>query len=131
MKLWFNDEWFRTLFSSQEFTLLLLFHPELFYISTTELNFGISTAINFAVADTLLIENYYVPAFLFSQFLFLLFIISIFVSFYFSFFNSASKEENTVDFDFLVASLTVEAEKEITAIDDILMGAVVIIYIFF
>ena len=87
--------------------------------------------INVSILDSFFLENYYLPVFLFSQFLFLMFVISIFLSFYFSFFNSASKEENTVDFDFLAASLTVEAEKEITAIDDILMGIIIIIYIFF
>lgn len=131
VKFWFNDEWLRSLFSSQEFTMLLVFHPELFYLSQKNLFFGVASKINISILDSIFLENYYLPVFLFSQFLFLMFVISIFLSFYFSFFNSASKEENTVDFDFLAASLTVEAEKEITAIDDILMGIIVIIYIFF
>jgi hypothetical protein len=111
--------------------MLLVFHPELFYISQKNLFFGVMSKINVSILDSFFLENYYLPVFLFSQFLFLMFVISIFLSFYFSFFNSASKEENTVDFDFLAASLTVEAEKEITAIDDILMGIIIIIYIFF
>jgi ABC-type protease/lipase transport system fused ATPase/permease subunit len=103
----------------------------LFYISQANLFFDIVSAINISIADLTFLESYYLPVFLFSQFLFLLFVLSIFILFYFSFFNSASKEENTVDFDFLAASLTVEAEKEITAIDDILMGLVIVVYIFF
>jgi len=119
------------MFSSQEFSLLLVYHPELFYLSQNNMLFGVLTKLNISVLDSMFIENYYIPVFLFSQFLFLIFIVSLFISFYFSFFTSSTKEENTVDFDFLAASLTVEAEKEITAIDDILMGLVVVVYIFF
>ena len=131
LKMWFNDEWFRSLLSSQEFTLLLVYHPEIFYLNTENIFFGVMSKINVSILDTLNLENYYLPVFLFPQLLLLLFVCCIFITFYFSFFNSSSKEENTVDFDFLAASLTVEAEKEITAIDDILMGLVVVVYIFF
>lgn len=131
LKMWFNDEWFRSLLSSQEFTLLLVYHPEIFYLNTENIFFGVMSKINVSILDTLNLENYYLPVFLFPQLLLLLFVSCIFITFYFSFFNSSSKEENTVDFDFLAASLTVEAEKEITAIDDILMGLVVVVYIFF
>lgn len=131
VKLWFNDEWLRTMFSSQEFSLLLVYHPELFYLSQSNMFFGVLSKVSVSILDSVLVENFYSPVFLFSQFLFLIFVVSVFIVFYFSFFTSATKEENTVDFDFLAASLTVEAEKEITAIDDIIMGLVIVVYIFF
>jgi len=70
------------------------------------------------------------PIMLFPQLLFLGYIAFFFVSFYFSYYSSASKEESTVDSDYLAASVTVESEKELGSIDDILMPAIILIYTF-
>jgi hypothetical protein len=67
---------------------------------------------------------------LFPQFLFIIMFATILISFYFSYFTSSVKEENLIDADYLAASGTVEAEKEIGSLDDILLGLVVIIYVF-
>lgn len=97
----------------------------------SNLFFDVFSSVGISIVDTMFLEGHNIPVFLFSQFLLLMTVVSVFILFYFSFFNSASKEEAVVDFDFLSASLTVEAEKEITAIDDILMGLVIVVYIFF
>jgi len=52
------------------------------------------------------------------------------LSLYFTFYQTPVKEENTVDADYLLCSLTVEAEKEITAFDDIILGSIILIYVF-
>jgi hypothetical protein len=49
---------------------------------------------------------------------------------YFSFFTSNSKEENTIDHDYMNASITVEAEEEIASFDDILLTITPLFYIF-
>jgi hypothetical protein len=67
---------------------------------------------------------------LFPQLLFITYIGFLFVSFYFSFYSSSSKEEATIDADYLSASITVESEKEIGSIDDMLMPSIVLIYTF-
>jgi hypothetical protein len=67
---------------------------------------------------------------LFPQLLFVGYVAFFFVAFYFSFYSSASKEESTVDADYLSASLTVESEKEIGSIDDILMPLIIFLYTF-
>ena len=67
---------------------------------------------------------------LFPQLLFIGYIGFIFVSFYFSFYSSSSKEESTVDSDYLVASITVESEKEIGSMDDIIMTLIIVVYVF-
>jgi hypothetical protein len=67
---------------------------------------------------------------LFPQLLFLGYVAFFFVAFYFSFYSSSSKEEATIDSDYLAASITVESEKEIGSIDDILMPSIVLIYTF-
>jgi hypothetical protein len=54
----------------------------------------------------------------------------IFISFYFNYFSTATKEEACIDGDYLISSTSVEAEKEITAFDDMILGFVILIYIF-
>jgi len=67
---------------------------------------------------------------MFPQFLFIIYFILIFISFYFNYFSNSLKEEVTLDADFLVSSTTVEAEKEITAFDDMILGFVILVYLF-
>jgi len=50
---------------------------------------------------------------------------------FFSYYSSSSKEESLIDHDFLIANVTVESEEEIGAIDDILIGSVLLVFLFF
>jgi hypothetical protein len=61
--------------------------------------------------------------------IFLLLLVTMFLSVYFSYFSSSVKEEVTIDYDYMSASGTVEAEKEITGMDDMLMGIVIVLYL--
>jgi hypothetical protein len=54
----------------------------------------------------------------------------LFILFYFSYFNSMTKEESTIDSDYLVANLLVESEKEIGSMDDMILILFFLIYIF-
>jgi len=67
---------------------------------------------------------------LFPQLLFITYLGFLFVSFYFSFYSSSTKEESTIDSDYLSASITVESEKELGSIDDILMPSIILLYTF-
>jgi hypothetical protein len=67
---------------------------------------------------------------LFPQLVFISYLAFLFISFYFSFYSSSSKEESTIDADYLSASITVESEKEIGSIDDIIMPGIVLLYTF-
>jgi len=67
---------------------------------------------------------------LFPQLLFVAYFGFLFVAFYFSFYQSSTKEEATIDSDYLSASVTVESEKEIGSIDDMLMPILIIVYTF-
>jgi hypothetical protein len=49
---------------------------------------------------------------------------------FFSYYFSATKEESTVDSDYLSASITVESEKELGSIDDLLLCSIIIVYTF-
>jgi hypothetical protein len=64
------------------------------------------------------------------QFLILTYSGLIFISFYFNYFLTPTKEESLVDNDYLISSVTVEAEKEITSFDDIILAVIILIYIF-
>jgi hypothetical protein len=67
---------------------------------------------------------------LFPQFILLTFLGTLFIVFYFSFFTSYVKEENTIDVDYLVSNSTVEAEKEISSFDDMILAFIVLFYVF-
>ena len=60
----------------------------------------------------------------------MIYLATLFLSFYFSYYSSAVKEESTIDADYLAASATVEAEKELGSLDDMILGILVLIYIF-
>lgn len=131
LKTWFNDEWYNAIFSFLWSSNILSSHAELLYLPVDSFFYLIPSKLKISIYTNVLPENFFLPVLLFPQFLFSLFCFSFFISFYFSFFSTATKEENSVDSDFLLASFLVEAEKEITALDDILMGIVIVIYIFF
>jgi hypothetical protein len=70
------------------------------------------------------------PVVMFPQFLFILYFTLIFIKSCFNYFSTSTKEEATIDADYLVCSTTVESEKEITAFDDMILGFVILIYVF-
>ena len=63
-------------------------------------------------------------------FFFLVYGALIFICFYFNYFLTPTKEEALIDNDYLINSMGIEAEKEITAFDDIILAAIILIYIF-
>lgn len=49
---------------------------------------------------------------------------------YFSYFSNSVKEEGTLDNDFMLSSITIEAEEEIASIDDMLFAIFIVMYVF-
>jgi len=80
--------------------------------------------------ESTLIEAINSPIILFPQIFFIIYLMLIFISFYFNYFVSPTKEESLIDNDYLISSVVVEAEKEITAFDDIILAMIILIYIF-
>jgi hypothetical protein len=68
--------------------------------------------------------GYLISAALISAFTFIALI------FYFSFFTSSTKEEGLLDYDMMQSSVTVEAEEEISSLDDVLLTFIIIIVVF-
>ena len=132
-KLPFSSDWFRFIFSLKESSIVLVYHPELIFFNENIITnnfFNYLGNISFSLYEQVESEIFFSPVMLFPQLLLIFFFAIIFISFYFVYFTSANKEENIIDTDYLVASSTVEAEKEITSFDDTILALVVLFYIF-
>lgn len=128
-----TDEWVRSYISSKDATLFVIHHPEIIFFKNQLLNnffFNFLTDMNISAIQYLDSQSLLSPIMLFPQLLFIAYLGFLFVAFYFSFYQSASKEEATIDADYLSASVTVESEKEIGSIDDMLMPMLIIVYTF-
>jgi len=119
--------------SSKESILVLLVHPELNFIKEEvfqEYYLSYFSSLVFSIYELTESETFYTPIILIPQLLFLIFLAVVFISFYFSYFSGANSEESTIDADYLVSSVAVEAEKEISSFDDMILALIVLIYIF-
>jgi len=88
------------------------------------------TDLNFSIYELIEQESFITPVMLVPQLLFMVYLATLFISFYFSFYSSSVKEESTIDADYLAASSTVEAEKELGSLDDMILGVLIVAYIF-
>lgn len=132
-QIYLTDEWARSFFASREASLLVIYHPEIIYYRHEILhNFFLDFLmdLNFALIDYLDERSLITPIVMFPQFLVLVLYCFMFTAFFFSYFSTALKEESTIDSDYLAASVTVEAEKEIGSLDDLVMPVICITYVF-
>lgn len=132
-KNFLNSEWIKFLFNTKEYSVFYFFHPELIFLNylfflKNFLNY--SSEIYVAIFETKINEIFFNPFLLIIYGLFFIFINIIFLNFYFSHFNSISKEENSIDTEFLFINLLFESEKEIGSFDDIILGVIFLIFIF-
>ena len=67
---------------------------------------------------------------MFPQFLFIQYLVIVFTSVWFNYLSTYNKEEVLIDADYLLTSILVESEKEITAIEASLLTSVILIYVF-
>lgn len=131
-KLPFFDSWQRFIFSSSEPSLLFIYHPEILFIKTNLYSSYIHIYSDFihTVYNYLHGEVFFSPIILLVQFFFILFLLAIFLSFYFSNYFTYFKDETTIDTDYLLSGAFLEAEKEISSFDDVLLLVVIIIFLF-
>jgi hypothetical protein len=133
MKLIYTDEWFRSMLASKEITLVLIYHPELCFLSKSIADrhyLDFFTNFIFSIQDQSGVEAYFTPILLFPQIILLVCLVAAFVGVYFSYFTSASKEGLMIDADYLTSSSTAEAEKEISSLDDLIIALLVMSYVF-
>jgi hypothetical protein len=117
---------------SDEVLYIYIFNPELIFLKKQLFKSYYEYFSNFFIIfnDSVIVETLSNPIILLPQFLFLIYLSIIFISFYFNYFSSLHKEEALVDADYLICSATVESEKEITCFDDMILGFVILLYIF-
>ena len=132
-KLPYDEYWFRTLLSSQETTLMLIYHPEIEIIKEgfkNSLLFPYISEFIFPLYNLVNMESVLLPVMMFPQFILSIYIVGLLISLYFSFFTSATKEENLVDTEFMLGSVAVESEEEIASFDDMVISMIMFVYIF-
>lgn len=128
-----SEEWYRTFVASNDVSLFLLSHPEVAFVqnlfSKNILN-SFCSDISWVVIDLVESESFLPAIMLAPQLLIIVYVATLFVTFYFSFYSSPVKEEALVDYDFTAASITVESEKELGSLDDYMLMIVTFMYIF-
>jgi len=118
---------------SKELSVVFLHHPELLFFN---FNFIVDqyiqsySYITVNIFDVTQYSSEVTALFFFAQFLVVFYFALLFIIAYFSFFTSAVKEESTIDSDYLMANLLVESEKEIGSLDDMILGLLILVYIF-
>jgi len=133
MQFSITDEWVRSYISSKDTALFVIHHPEIFFFKNQIYNnyyVEFLSDITLSSIQYLESQSLITPIMLYPQLLFIAYVAFFFVSFYFSFYTNASKEESTVDADYLSASVTVESEKELGSVDDMLLMILTMYYIF-
>lgn len=76
-------------------------------------------------------ENLLTSVMLFPQYILFILLLTVLFVLYFQFFTTGSKEESLIDQDYLTSSNLLEAEEEISALDDVLGALIVFVYVFF
>lgn len=132
-KFYCNADWYKNILQSKELTLVFLYHPEMLFFNfknITNQYFETYSYIIITILDSTTTSSDVSCIFLFMQFLLVFYFSIMFVVFYFSYFTSMTKEESTIDSDYLIANLLVESEKEIGSMDDMLMVLFFLLFIF-
>jgi hypothetical protein len=128
-----HDEYLYNYLSVIDYTLCLVYNPELQYVREIESNdVFLNFAVNFRSFLYNNVKNYSldVPMAIIVQLYLLVFFIFIFLSFFLSFFNNSHKEEWAADMDYALVNMSTECEKEIFAIDDAIYVVLTLIFFF-
>ena len=132
-KFHFLDEWFRFFLSSKESSVAYIYQPELLMVKNyifKKFYSSFYTDYRLSIYDMVDQESFRTPLMLLPQLLLVIYTAMILISFYFSYYFSSVKEESTIDSDYLAASVTIESEKELGSIDDMLLCILLIVYVF-
>ena len=119
-------------FESNSINNFLIIYPELVLLKIFCMNYydDLYTQSRFVFYNFYTTESYLINLNLLIQCLFLIVTVTLFLTFYFSFYTNPIKEENFIDMDYLNSSALVEAEKEIASLDDIILLLVILLYVF-
>jgi hypothetical protein len=120
-------------FSSSDFSVFLFSFPEYIFISNSFIvNFvqPFSAELNSALFVLNSQENILTPVMLLPHLIVLFVFVLFFIVLFFSYYSSSTREETTIDHDFLIANTTVEAEEEIGSFDDMFLAVLILVFVF-
>lgn len=128
-----TNSWVYNIYFSRESTLFFIHHPEIM-IAADEINNKywrlynsyLTSVIGLMISN----ESFMTVGVLLPQLLLVLWLLTLGIMVYFSYYSSSVKEESLVDLDHALWSVTIEAEEEIASMDDMLMAFIVIFYVF-
>jgi hypothetical protein len=131
-KLPLLDSWYKSILMSNDSTYIFIYNPELLFIKKQLFSENLQYVSNLflILGDNVLLESFTSPIIMIPQFFFIVYSALISISFYFNYFLTPTKEEALIDNDYLISSMTVESEKEITAFEDMILATIILIYIF-
>jgi hypothetical protein len=130
----FNDDWFKNYLTSVDTNSTLYYYPELININNSvfyDLLFSYTSYERVIIEYLLNSENLLTSVMLFPQYILFIMLIAVLFALYFQFFTTGSKEESIIDQDYLTSSNLLEAEEEISALDDVLGALIIFVYVFF
>jgi hypothetical protein len=128
-----SEDNFSKYIASLDPTLFSIYHPEFGYIKKTGQANAVlqfSADIHYFLLDKIETYSLDTPVSIALQCYLLLFFLMIFCAFFLSFFTGSYKEENKNDMELTSATLSVEAEKELVAIDDSIYFFLVLLFFF-
>jgi len=128
-----SEDFVRKYAASLDVTLFSIYHPEFGYFKRIENGnffFNMGSNLHFIIYDNIKAYSLDLPISIALQLYFFLFCVGIFISFFFSFYNNANKEEWAADVDYSISNLSFEVEKEIFAADDAVY-LILILFFFF
>jgi len=128
---YFND-FFKHILNSVEYTDFFVIHPEIYFIFKDYSNqYGVFfTDLLVSLHTNFITETFIHPLFVLVEIISFFMLLSYFLIMYFSYYNNSTTEENLIDHDYLVGTVTVESEEEIGSIDDTLLSMVIFTLLF-
>lgn len=126
------NEFFKHLLSSVEYTNMYHIHPEIFFAFKDYSN-HYSTVFAESIMSVFLdeiSETFIHPLFVLLEIVSFFMLISYFLIAYFSYYGNATTEDSLIDHDYLAATLTTEAEEEVSSFDDAVLGLVLLTLLF-
>ena len=131
IKSFFSNSWFNNIvFEKKGVNLAYSFFDleSLFFLKSSN-NFLLTNSYA-ACLDYTSIEDNISLSLQIVDLLLLSFFVGSLLIIYVTYYNSPSVENNTIDSDYLSSSLLIESEKEIASLDDLILAALIVSYIF-
>lgn len=125
--------WYKLIFNLFNTSTIQIIHPEILLVAdslmfkdTVEFGgFVFSTNSNLVMGVVILTSVLF-----YTQFMLLVLISCFFIVLYGVYFSSKLNEENTIDGDYMVHSVTVESEEEIASLEDVVVAIIIVTCVF-